>query len=446
MATESREELGVIISQQCLECGLCQKECDFLRKYGNPKEIVASLGDPKMEEIAFSCSLCGLCLAVCPQKLDTPALMLALRKEVVAEGHGKFREHSVIRRFESMGVSSLFTWYTIPESCDTIFFPGCTLSGSRPQSIRRLFTLLSKQIPHLGMVLDCCTKPSHDLGEFPRFSLYFDEMNNYLASVGIKQVIVACPNCYKVFKQYGKGIAISTVWEYLQNIPADQASTPVTVTIHDPCVMRCEVGIQDQVRHIISQCNCTIEEMKHSRRKTVCCGEGGSVSWIDSELSGTWGGIRKQEAENKKVITYCAGCANLLREKKINASHLLDLYLEPQITLNGRERVSRAPFTYWNRLRLKRYLQKNLPGSKSRKRQIPEKSSLFATYKTIALFLSLVALVLTLFFTELASIDPDRFWDVFGSHVTKGFYIGAGLLVTLSLLPLLYRGFRKKDN
>lgn len=122
MATESREELGVIISQQCLECGLCQKECDFLRKYGNPKEIVASLGDPKMEEIAFSCSLCGLCLAVCPQKLDTPALMLALRKEVVAEGHGKFREHGVIRRFESMGVSSLFTWYTLPESCDTIFF------------------------------------------------------------------------------------------------------------------------------------------------------------------------------------------------------------------------------------------------------------------------------------------------------------------------------------
>ncbi len=412
MSTERREKLRVSISEECIECGLCQKACRFLRKYGTPKEFVTKLADLEMEELAFSCSLCGLCQAVCPKKIDTSALMLVLRKEAVAEGQGRFGEHCVIRRYESKGVSPLFTWYTLPEGCDTVFFPGCALPGSRPQSTRRLFTLLADKIPHLGMVLDCCTKPSHDLGDFTRFSTYFDEVVDYLTFRGIEKVIVACPNCYKVFKRYGKGVAVTTVWEYLEKIPADQAVATATVTIHDPCVMRDEVVIQDQVRHIINQCNCTVEEMPHSRKKTVCCGEGGSVGWIDPELAETWGTIRKQEAEDQKVITYCAGCANLLQGKKINASHLLDLYFEPHITLSGRERVSRAPFTYWNRLRLKRYLQKNLPGQDSRKRPILEKRSIGATYKKISLFLSLGVLAIILRFTGIASLDPAGLRDI----------------------------------
>jgi uncharacterized membrane protein YdjX (TVP38/TMEM64 family) len=48
--------------------------------------------------------------------------------------------------------------------------------------------------------------------------------------------------------------------------------------------------------------------------------------------------------------------------------HLVDLFLEPERTLAGRARVSRAPFTYLNRLRLKKNLQQQSGGARTRER------------------------------------------------------------------------------
>ena len=36
-----RKEIETV-SQKCINCKLCQKECGFLRKYGKPKEIADS--------------------------------------------------------------------------------------------------------------------------------------------------------------------------------------------------------------------------------------------------------------------------------------------------------------------------------------------------------------------------------------------------------------------
>jgi hypothetical protein len=40
--------------------------------------------------------------------------------------------------------------------------------------------------------------------------------------------------------------------------------------------------------------------------------------------------------------------------------HLLDLLFEPEATMNGKAKTSRSLFTYLNRLKLKRFFQKNL--------------------------------------------------------------------------------------
>jgi hypothetical protein len=100
----------------------------------------------------------------------------------------------------------------------------------------------------------------------------------------------------------------------------------------------------------------TIMEMPHRGMNTVCCGEGGSVGLLSPDLAGRWRALRASEAGDRRIITYCAGCINMLGP---GAGHVLDLVFQPDATMAGRANLARPPLTYWNRLRLKSTLQKS---------------------------------------------------------------------------------------
>ena len=358
------------ISEKCINCKLCQKECAFLRKYGKPKEIADSYApsDKTHQGMPFECSLCQLCAAVCPVKVNPAQMFLEMRRESVKNGNGDYPEHAVILGYEKRGTSKRFSIYTFPKGCDTVFFPGCALPGTHPDKVIKLYEHLRKKLPNLGMVLDCCTKPSHDLGKDEHFQGMFQEMKRYLVDSGIRNVLVACPSCYQVFKEYGDELSVKTVYELMMHsgLP-DTGKTSGVVTIQDPCASRFEEPVHAAVRDLISEKGLTIEEMIHHGSKTLCCGEGGLVGFVAPELSKNWGSLRKKESDGRRIITYCAGCANLLGSLT-PTSHVLDLLFEPEATMAGTVKVSKTPFTYWNRLKLKKQLQKSSNGARTRER------------------------------------------------------------------------------
>lgn len=360
------------IAEKCIECKLCQKECGFLRKYGKPKAIAEryNAADAAQEAMAFECSLCELCAAVCPVKINPAVMFLEMRQEAVRSGGGNYPQHSAIVNYEKRGTSRRYTYYALPQDSDTIFFPGCTLAGTRPDKVIRLYQHLSKTIPGLGIVLDCCTKPSKDLGRQDHFQTMFNEMKSYLLESGVRQVLVACASCHRVFKDYGGKLGVRSVYEILEEEGLPEAGeVSGTVTIHDPCAVRLEEDVQVAVRSLVEGRGLSIEEMPHHREKTLCCGEGGSAAFFSPGLAKNWGSIRKDEAQNNQVITYCAGCASALRGSAM-AHHVLDLLFEPQATLSGKVRVSRSPWTYWNRIRLKNHFKKTIPAVVTRERTI----------------------------------------------------------------------------
>ncbi len=362
------------IENRCSECGACVRDCAFLRHYGTPKAIAARLDSSQTTApaIAYECSLCGLCAAVCPEKLDPGSLFLDLRRAFVASGRFNESTYRTILRYENLGRSRLFSWQEIPDGCDTVFFPGCNLPGSRMKTTLRLFETLQRSIPRLGIVLNCCHKPSHDLGRQDHFVAAFGELHRALQIQGVQRVLVACPNCYEIFRQYGEGLAVQTVYEVLvvEQAPVPLAKAWNAVSVHDPCAMRETNAVQQSVRRLVAGLGLAQVEMKHRGRRTLCCGEGGTVKAAHPSFAKGWTNLRAKESCGRILVTYCAGCCGFL-ERIVPTIHIADLLFVPERVVSDKNLTTRAPFTYLQRLRLKRRLQKKftLSGSGASNRQ-----------------------------------------------------------------------------
>jgi Fe-S oxidoreductase len=380
------------MAERCTGCNRCKAECAFLARYGNPGQIAAAWppGDPSLRDMAFECSLCGYCRQVCPEDLDPGAMFLSLRRDCAAAGGRRPAGHARLINFERCGTSRRFTYYALPQGCDTVFFPGCALPGTRPERTAEVFFFMQQRLPALGIVLDCCTKPSHDLGRQSYFEALFGEMKSYLLAQGVRKILTACPSCHKVFRQYGAPLEAETVYEVLAagELPP-AAGLQGTICVHDPCAARRESSLQKAVRLLAGARGLALAPMAHEGVHTVCCGEGGAVGLVAGDLSRSWQHLRCAEAGGRRIITYCAGCTAAL-DRAAPASHLLDLLFEPEACMAGRVRAATAPLTYWNRLRLKRRMQRELPAAVTRERTLSDLRpavSAFSAWPVIGLLL-----------------------------------------------------------
>jgi Fe-S oxidoreductase len=359
------------ISEECIECNLCVRQCAFLKKYGTPKKIADNWQRRYSDalENPFECSLCSLCTAVCPVEINPRQMLLAMRRYIVVSGKADFTRQKPLIHYEKRGISKRFSFYGLPPGCDTVLFPGCALAGTRRQRVMQLFDHLLSHFPNLGIVLDCCTKPSHDLGRTRFFEAMFSEMNRYLADHNVKTILTACPSCYAVFSQYGRGLTTRSVYEILarENWLSEPHPALKPLTLQDSCVARFEKKMQLSVRRLVRSCGVSLEEMEHYGNKTLCCGEGGGAHFVAPELAGSWAETRKQEVKGRSIVTYCAGCANFLG-KVSPTVHLLDLLFNPSAALAGKSKATKSPFTYLNRLILKRKFKKKMNYGFSRER------------------------------------------------------------------------------
>jgi len=356
--TENLEQQRTHIASACIHCGRCARECAFLQRYGDPGQLAESYRctDDQQDIIPFSCSLCGLCRETCPRDLDMPGLFLEMRRAIVALGRGNYPGHRALLNYERLGTSRLLSTIHIPAGCHTVYFPGCALPGGRPGITRALFEHLQNLVPTLGLVLNCCGKPSHDLGKQAAFEKHFLPLTQRLHDAGVRRVLVNCPNCFGVFRDYAEEIEVVSVYEVLaaHSLPAG-AQLSGAVIVHDPCVMRREAGPQQAVRSLLNKLGEWVDPIKHSGRLTRCCGEGGAVHGVNPRLAETWAKRVAKETHGERLVTYCAGCAQFLG-RHTTTSHILDLIFEPTRTLGGRLKICRAPFSYLQRWRLKRHL------------------------------------------------------------------------------------------
>ncbi|MEZ4578187.1 MAG: hypothetical protein R2875_09300 [Desulfobacterales bacterium] len=119
------------IAETCINCPKCMSECEFLKQNGTPK-FIAEHYHPMIltgwhQHLP---AVCAACAVVCP--VAKPANMfIEMRREAVDRGAAPLPAHKGIMAYEQRGISERYSWYSLPEGCDTVLFPGCTFAGTR---------------------------------------------------------------------------------------------------------------------------------------------------------------------------------------------------------------------------------------------------------------------------------------------------------------------------
>lgn len=321
--------IGAVMSDmaaRCTSCGECVRPCAFLQTEGTPAAI-ARLGDTNNNlRAAYRCSLCGLCDAVCPERLSPSDMFITMRQEAAKRRVIDLKRYSPWLTYEKLGGSLLFRRDIIPEGCTTVFFPGCSFPGTRPDDVIKLLQKLRTVDPAIGLVLDCCGKISHDLGLTERFESLFGKLAARLKTKGITHILTSCPGCSKILREHGTEFETTSIYEVIAKMGPGASPPPdaPVVTVHDPCPARFDDAQQQAVRQMVLSCGYRAEELPGHGRTTRCCGQGGAVEECVPGTITREAGQITAEADGRTVISSCAACIDTLGARS-PALHLVDL-------------------------------------------------------------------------------------------------------------------------
>ena len=280
------------MTESCVHCGLCTKNCSFLQKYGLD---LASFS--KREDLAYHCFLCGTCRRVCPKGIDGRAVAMALRHSQVEKHSGKVPEKGYAALLAEKE-NYLFRNYR-RSAKGTALFPGCNFPSFFPATTDLLVRLLGNA--GIGTIFDCCGKPIGDLGLQDKETRATERLTERLKEAGIERLVVLCPNCY-AYLTANTDIEVISIYTLLRELGIGEILHE-ELNIFLPCPDRDSRVLLEQLKFFVPHA-VPIYNVQ-------CCGLGGCAGGKEPEIAAAF--ARKIGGEHTKVYTYCASCAGQLR-------------------------------------------------------------------------------------------------------------------------------------
>ncbi|MDR3561564.1 MAG: heterodisulfide reductase-related iron-sulfur binding cluster [Negativicutes bacterium] len=367
---------------RCLlcECRECVKACEYLAHYGSyPKRYVREvynnlsivMGIHHANKMINTCSLCGLCSEICPGKMDMSEVCRQARQRMVQRGKMPPSAHDFAlrdMRFSSSDHFALARHQPGFTSSRVVFYPGCQFAASSPQAVKRMYEFLCEKIDGgVGLMLGCCGAPANWAGQEELFQETLQHTERDWRDLGRPLVITACPTCFSMFHHNLPELSVETVWTLLDRIglPDDAgfASSPRLLTVHDSCTTRHEGQLQKSVRNILCKLGHEIEELPHSRDRTVCCGYGGLMLYANPEIAHKVIDRRIKES-NRDYLTYCAMCRDNFAAQGKRTFYLSDLVFATDAEKLAKQEVPGYSERQENRVRLKRSLLREVWGDR----------------------------------------------------------------------------------
>lgn len=336
----SRDEAKAEASRclQC-DCSSCMESCEMLKKYKkNPLKIVKEIYTDSIvlhgmshrtltREVA-SCNMCGQCKTVCPTSVDMGAAFLFARRDRVAAGNypAAFHEFWLDQMEKSTNEASLLRLPEGKEKCGYLFFPGCQLGSSMPETVIRTYeALLEHTGGDTGIMLTCCGAPAYWAGEEKLHEQVIRTITDFWESSGAGTVICACMTCMKVFREMMPGIPVVSLYEILEEIEPQNKEESFEGAVFDPCSARYDHKTRGSVRRLIEKTGASCSELPFHDEQAKCCGWGGHIYPANKELFHQIVENRIQ-AENLPYIVYCSNCRDVFLAGGKHCVHILDLY------------------------------------------------------------------------------------------------------------------------
>ncbi|HVO20685.1 MAG TPA: heterodisulfide reductase-related iron-sulfur binding cluster [Anaeromyxobacter sp.] len=331
---EAVREAGRCLPCQCLEC---VKVCEYLAHYKSyPRRYIREIynndtilmGAHLANRMVNSCTLCGLCAAVCPEKLPMGEVCLEARQSMVAKGKMPPSTHEFALQDMAFSLGPGFALARPPpgaDSCATLFFPGCQLSGSSPDQVAEVYARLRAQLPGgVGLFLGCCGAPARWAGREEAFRGVLCSLEEAWERLGRPVIVTACSSCHKVLREGLPQVPVEPLWTRLAPPPPPgPGARRRSLAIHDPCTTRGDVAVQEAVRRLLAQAGVDVVEL-NERGLETCCGFGGLVRFANPEVAGKM--VRRRAGESAAdYVTYCATCRDSFAREGKRALHLLDL-------------------------------------------------------------------------------------------------------------------------
>ncbi len=328
----------------CQECGRCLQGCPVMRLTEDEAidEIRRLKKGGAASRVLKKCTSCFACNFICPNNCNPAQLILQRWNEIYSDKGLPLRaryydtNHSpnfrtyVLERLPEDEKALVRSWRRL-DPCEEIFYPGCNVI-TVPYLTR---TRLMDGMEIRGSLEMCCGETYYRMGLFDELRQVGRRLQDYFKTLGVKRMIIPCTAGRNMFTNVLPSVGIhfdfkvthllEILWQKVESGELRfQRAVNLTVTIQESCYAKM-FGPEyiDLPRKLLEAAGCTVIEEDLHGESALCCGIAGGFSPYSGyhPLNITLSTIRALRQAKKTgaeaVVTYCAGCLQMLSVGKI---------------------------------------------------------------------------------------------------------------------------------
>jgi Fe-S oxidoreductase len=189
----------------------------------------------------------------------------------------------------------------VPADAEYLYWVGCAGAfDDRAKKAVRAFAELMVEagvaFAILGPQESCSGDPARRIGNEYLFQEMAKSNIALLKSKGVRKIVASCPHCFnsiaREYPQFGGNFEVVHHTELLARLVADGKLVPkedvnAKVAYHDPCYLARHNDVIEQPRDVLASVpGLTTHDPHNCKKRTFCCGAGGSRLWME-ETTGT---------------------------------------------------------------------------------------------------------------------------------------------------------------
>lgn len=352
---ETPPEKGEAEAYRCMRCSCsaCYDSCPLMEKVRYyPKKVCGevvltlwpSLSKRTSVRMLMGCTDCGICREVCPENIDMGKCLMEARADFYESGAmaPAFHDFWLQDMAFSESEEARLLWRPQPEEpSEVLFFPGCQLSASLPETVLSSYRILQNSCKNAAILLGCCGVPAKWAGKKADYDQMRGKIREDWESSGRPLLVTACPSCLSGLKDIDPDMHVISFYRWAaehpealpdHGCPDASAAGAVcsrdccgTVTVMDPCSSVEEQSMAEDVRALL---RCAGFTVANPDPEPGCCGFGGHIYNADPGLYHTFA-KRRLDGTEGCLVTYCANCRDIFAAEGADACHILSLITRP---------------------------------------------------------------------------------------------------------------------